>query len=157
MTKLDLTTITPKTGSSYPAPWGDQFGGRSNLQVGKAGGLTQFGANIITLQPGAASSLRHWHKTQDEIVVVLSGQLTLRMDAGECLMGPGDVAAFPAGKMDGHCLINQTDAAAQFFVVGTNTATETAYYSDVDMMVTAGPEGFTYTRKDGTSFDAPQD
>lgn len=153
MGKLDLSQIPPRRGSGYPKPWGDQFGGREVLAVGKASGLTQFGANIVTLDPGAASSLRHYHMEQDEFVIVLEGELTLRMDNGDTPMGPGDCAAFPAGVTDGHCMVNLSDASARFFVVGTHTPTETAYYSDVDMMVTAGPDGFAYTRKDGSSID----
>ena len=31
--------------------------------------LTQFGANLVILQPGALSSLRHWHLNEDEFVM----------------------------------------------------------------------------------------
>ena len=70
-------------------------------------------------------------------------------------MGPGDCAAFPAGVEDGHCLVNRTTEPARFFVVGTNTPTETVYYSDIDMMVTNGPEMSTFTRKDGSPIEDP--
>ena len=46
-------------------------------------GVTQFGANHVTLEPGSASALRHWREAEDEFVYVLSGELTLVDDNGE--------------------------------------------------------------------------
>ncbi|MHA6265050.1 cupin domain-containing protein [Arenibacterium sp. CAU 1754] len=149
---IDLDQLEERTGSSYPAEFAGAVEGRSSLRLSEAGGLTQFGTNIIILQPGSQSSLRHWHKTQDEFVMVLSGQLMLHLDDGEHPMGPGDCAAFPAGDPDGHCLINRSQEEARFLVVGTRTPTEEATYSDIDLMVRVDGDSFQYTRKDGTPY-----
>ena len=150
MPKVDLNAVPVKTGSIYPAPYDAEIAGRSSLRVGDAGGLTQFGANIVILAPGAKSSLRHWHEEQDEFVVMLEGECTLVEDDGETLMRPGDCATFKAGDANGHHFVNQTDAEARFLVVGTRTPTETAHYSDLDMMVKVDANGFEFTRKDGS-------
>ena len=150
MPKLDLTQIEPRTGSIYPAPFDAEMVGRSSLRAGDAGGLTQFGANIVILAPGAKSSLRHWHEEQDEFVMIVSGTCTLIDDDGTHDMRPGDCAAFPAGQPNGHHFVNRTDAEARFLVIGTRTPTETALYSDIDLKVTTNAEGFAFTRKDGT-------
>ena len=34
-----------------------------------AGPPRQFGVNLVTLDPGALSSLRHWHRAEDEVVL----------------------------------------------------------------------------------------
>ena len=60
MPKIDLATVPVKTGSIYPEPYASQMRGRSSLRLGQAGGLTQFGANLVILAPGARSSLRHF-------------------------------------------------------------------------------------------------
>ncbi|MEE9427254.1 MAG: cupin domain-containing protein [Paracoccaceae bacterium] len=151
MPKVDLSTVPVKTGSIYPAPHDAEMAGRISLRVGDAGGLTQFGANIIILAPGAKSSLRHWHLEQDEFVVMMSGKCSLIDNTGETAMHPGDCATFKAGDENGHHFINQTDTEARFLVVGTRTQTETAHYSDVDMMVEFDTNGFKFTRNDGTS------
>ncbi|HHS89281.1 MAG TPA: cupin domain-containing protein [Rhodobacteraceae bacterium] len=150
MPKVDLNAVPVKTGSIYPAPYDAEMAGRSSLRVGDAGGLTQFGANIVILVPGAKSSLRHWHEEQDEFVVMLEGECTLIDDNGEARMRPGDCATFKAGDANGHHFVNQTDAEARFLVVGTRTPTETAHYSDLDMMVKVDANGFEFTRKDGS-------
>lgn len=70
MSKLDLTTVPVKTGSIYPSPYKEMMAGRSSLRLADAGGLTQFGVNLVTLEPGAMSSLRHWHQEEDEFEMV---------------------------------------------------------------------------------------
>ena len=150
MPRIDLSKLEPRTGSIYPAPYGAEMEGRSSLRVGDAGGLTQFGANIVILQPGAKSSLRHWHEEQDEFVMVMQGICTLVDDHGETPMGPGECATFKAGDPNGHHFLNKTDDEARFLVIGTRTPHETAWYSDLDLKVTVSPDGFAFTCKDGS-------
>lgn len=150
MPKIDINALPEKTGSAYPARYQDQMRGRSSLRVSDAGGITQFGANITILQPGAKSSLRHWHQEQDEFMTVLSGSCTLVDDHGETELQAGDCAAFPAGDANGHCIVNNSGAEARFLIVGTRTATETAWYSDIDMKVTVQDGQYDFTRKDGS-------
>ena len=116
---IDLSRCPVKTGSIYPEPYACEMAGRSSLRLGEAGGLTQFGANLVILAPGAKSSLRHWHRHEDEFVMVTQGEVVLVQDEGETVMRPGDCAAFPAGDPNGHHFLNRTDAEARFLVVGT--------------------------------------
>lgn len=150
--KLDLSTVPVKTGSIYPAPYAAMVAGRSSLRLGEAGGLTQFGANLVTLQAGAMSSLRHWHLAEDEFVMVTDGAVTMVTDAGPQIMQRGDCAAFPAGRANGHHFINHTDTPATFLVVGTKAPREVATYSDVDLIVTMAGGQATFTHKNGTPY-----
>ncbi|MEV8465762.1 cupin domain-containing protein [Fluviibacterium sp. DFM31] len=152
MPKIDPATVPLKTGSIYPAPYDAQMAGRSSLRLGQAGGLTQFGVNLVILQPGARSSLRHWHLNEDEFVMVLEGDLTLVDDDGETAMGPGDCAAFPAGDANGHCFVNRSEAEGRFLVVGSKAPHEVATYSDIDLKVTMAEGTATFTRKDGSPY-----
>ena len=156
MPKIDLAKVPVKTGSIYPEPYAAQMQGRSSLRLGQAGGLTQFGVNLVILAPGARSSLRHWHRNEDEFVMVTEGECVLVQDAGETLMLPGDCAAFPAGDPDGHCFINRSGAEARFLVVGTKAPSEVATYSDVDMVVAMEGGSARFTYKDGTPWDGPR-
>jgi uncharacterized cupin superfamily protein len=156
MPKIDLAKVPVKTGSIYPEPYAAQMQGRSSLRLGQAGGLTQFGVNLVILAPGARSSLRHWHRNEDEFVMVTEGECVLVQDAGETLMLPGDCAAFPAGDPDGHCFINRSSAEARSLVVGTKAPSEVATYSDVDMVVVMEGGSARFTYKDGTPWDGPR-
>jgi uncharacterized cupin superfamily protein len=154
--KLDLSKVPVKTGSIYPEPYASMVAGRSSLRLGDAGGLTQFGVNLVTLTPGALSSLRHWHQNEDEFVMVTEGSCTLVQDAGETEMHAGDCAAFPAGQADGHQFINRTDQVARFLVIGTKAPSEIATYSDVDMQVHMSAGRARFTHKDGSDWSGPK-
>jgi uncharacterized cupin superfamily protein len=159
MPKIDLAKVPVKTGSIYPSPYREMMAGRSSLRVGEAGGLTQFGVNLVTLEPGARSSLRHWHLNEDEFVMVIEGECTLMQDAGPVIMRPGDCAAFPAGDPDGHCFVNHSGAIARFLVAGTRAQHEVATYSDVDLRVEMTPGengGARFTYWDGTDWAGPR-
>ena len=151
MPKIDHSSVETKTGSIYPAKYADQMAGRSSLRLGDAGGLTQFGANLVMLEAGAKSSLRHWHLNEDEFVMVSAGIVTLIDDQGETQMSVGDTAAFPAGDANGHHFVNQTNEPAAFLVVGSRAPAETATYSDIDMMVKIENGTANFTKKDGSA------
>lgn len=146
---IDQSSAVVKTGSIYPAPYARMMAGRSSIRLGDAGRLTQFGANLVILQPGALSSLRHWHEKEDEFVMVTQGECTLVQDEGETVMHPGDCAAFPAGNPNGHHFINRTDREARFLVVGSRAPHEVAHYSDHDLMATLHAGRAVFTHKDG--------
>lgn len=156
MPKLDLTQVPVKTGSIYPEPYAAMMAGRSSLRLGQAGGLSQFGVNLVTLEPGALSSLRHWHLNEDEFVMVLEGECVLVEDEGETPMRAGDCAAFPANTPNGHHFINRGTAPARFLVVGTRAPFEVATYSDVDLRVEIEGTNARFTYRDGTGFAGPR-
>ena len=153
---IDLSKAPIKTGSIYPEPYASQMAGRSSLRLGQAAGLTQFGANLVILQPGARSSLRHWHRAEDEFVMVTEGELVLVQDEGEYVMRPGDCAAWPAGDTNGHCFLNRTDRAARFLVVGSKAPHEVATYSDVDLVLEVKDGAASFIYKDGTPWNGPR-
>ncbi|MGZ6070247.1 MAG: cupin domain-containing protein, partial [Myxococcaceae bacterium] len=81
---------------------------RRRERLGKAAALTQFGVNRLTLEPGAWSSQRHWHTHEDELVMVLEGEVVLVSNDGEQRLVAGDVVGFPAGVPDAHHFQNRS-------------------------------------------------
>ncbi len=155
MPVIDFKDAPVKTGSIYPEPYADEMEGRASLRLGDAGGLTQLGVNFVILQPGAKSSLRHWHLREDEFVMVTVGTCTLVDDSGETEMGVGACAAFPAGDANGHQLVNNTDTPTAFLVIGTHSNDEIVTYSDIDLMVALKNGQATFTHKDGSPYKTP--
>ncbi len=152
MPKIDRGQVPFVESSGYPDNLKSLVAGRAYQRLTVAGGLTQFGANIVRLSPGAASSLRHWHEKEDEFVLVLDGTLTLVEDDGSTVLHPGDCAAFPAGVQNGHHLINRSEEVAHFLVVGTRAQAERAHYSEHDLLYERDEAGARFTRRDGTAF-----
>ena len=149
---LDPATVEPVIGSNYPAQFKPGVAGRSKRILGDALGLKNFGVNLTTVKAGSASALRHWHTREDEFIYIVSGELALVTDAGEQLLTAGMAAGFPAGKADGHCLVNRTDCDAVYLEVGDRKAEDEARYPDVDLDRRNTPAGRTFCRKDGTPY-----
>ncbi len=110
MPKIDLAAVPERKGAGYPKPFDAPCASRTRRRLGDAGGLQDFGVNLMTLPPGGWSSQRHWHSDEDEFVYVLEGELTLVEDDGETPLKAGECAAFPKGTGNGHHLQNRSSA-----------------------------------------------
>ena len=150
MPKIDVKTAPERKGSGYPAPFHEPCAERVRKTLGDAGGLTQFGVNLLTLAPGSWSSQRHWHTTEDEFVYVLSGEVVLIDDAGEKILRAGDAVAFPMGDRNGHHLVNKSAAPAVCLEVGTRSDDDFCSYPDIDMQIDSKVGQFAH--RDGTLY-----
>ncbi len=153
-TVLDPETIEWVFRQPYPAPYDTALTGRFRRVLGDALGLTQFGVNMGRLEPGAASSLRHWHTGEDEFVFILEGTPTLITDDGERVLGPGLAAGFPAHSENGHRLENRSDAPVLYLEVGTRAVRDEVTYPDADLLLIKEDSGAkrTFRHKDGTPY-----
>src|SRR6516162_6248522 len=149
MPKIDIASLPVDSRTNYPEPFNRVVAGRSRKRLGNAAGLDQFGVNLTTLKPGAASALRHWHEKEDELVYILQGEVVLIEDGGETVLKPGDAAGFKANVPNGHHLVNKSSRDAVFLEVGTRSKHERAEYPDVDLLVIRDEAGGHYTHRDG--------
>jgi len=157
VTKLKSPAFDPKelpeqSTTGYPEPYRSRVAGRRRRRLGDAAGLKNFGVNLTRLDPGAESSMRHWHSKQDEFIYVLEGEVTLVTNAGRQRLTPGMAAGFPAGKADGHQLINETDRPVLYLEIGDRAPGDGATYSDVDLAARMADGKWVFTRKDGSPF-----
>jgi uncharacterized cupin superfamily protein len=148
----DWRTVPGRRGSGYPAPFAGGYQGRLKRALTEPMGLTQFGVNVTTLEPGARSAERHWHAKEDEFVYVLEGELTLATDEGECTLKPGMAAGFPAGVANGHQLVNRSGAPATYLEIGTRSPDEVATYPDIDLHVIKTAGAFRAYHKNGEPY-----
>lgn len=149
---LDPARLSPRVGSSYPAPFDRPCRQREKRVLGDPLGLTQFGVNLTALAPGAWSAQRHWHRHEDEFVFVLEGEVTLISDAGEQVLRAGMAVGFPAGVEDGHHLVNRSDRPAKVLEIGSRAAEEFADYPDIDMKVEVKDRTFRFLHKNGDPY-----
>lgn len=150
MPRINVAAVPKLKGSGYPAPFDAPCAGRIRQRLGEAGGLGDFGVNLMHVPPGNWSSQRHWHSHEDEFVYVLQGELVLVEDEGETVLRAGDCAAFPKGTGNGHHMINRSATMAVYLEVGSRMVDDLTTCSDVDMM-SANADG-RFVRKDGTPF-----
>jgi uncharacterized cupin superfamily protein len=69
---------------------------------------------IYELEPGNAAWPYHFEVTEEEWLIVIEGELTLRTPNGESVLRAGDVACFPAGAAGGHAVRNHSDAPVRY-------------------------------------------
>lgn len=148
MPKIDLDAIPQSNATGYPAPFNEPVAGRWWRRLAPTAGLTRMAASHVVLKPGAWSSQRHWHDEEDELVVMIAGEAVLVEDGGETVVRAGDVLGWPAGRADGHHLINRSNHDCVFVAIGAGNKNGSGAYSDIDMMFS----GDGYFHKDGTPY-----
>ena len=142
-----------KTGTGYPPPHNKKIDGRSRWAgLGDVFGLDQFGVNVVTLEPGAWSSQRHWHQQEDEFVYVLEGEVVLGDDHGDHVLTPGMCAGFKANNGNGHHIKNLSDKPAVYLEVGSRKPKDHVTYSDIDMSAVKDGGPWKFVKKDGSGF-----
>lgn len=151
---IDPALVPAVVGSTLvPEPYRVLLEGRSRQKLGEAAGLSRFGVNLTTLAPGGQSSLRHWHSHEDELVFVLSGELTLVTDDGEQVIGAGMAAGFPAGRANAHHLVNRGAVPARFLEIGDRNPNDRTTYPDDDLMWVSSSTGDLAAHKDGSLYE----
>ncbi|MEJ1934075.1 cupin domain-containing protein [Nostoc sp. NIES-2111] len=149
---IDPKDVPIQTGTNYPEPFKSMVAGRSRQRLGNFAGLKNFGVNLVKLEPGSYSALRHWHSHQDEFIYVLEGELTLITDEGEQILTAGMAAGFPAGEANGHHLVNRSSVVGVYLEVGDRTPNDVGTYPDEPGFLTKpSPDGVTreFTYEDG--------
>ena len=149
---LDPGTVPERTGSRYPAAFQGAETKRIKQALGDAVGLTHYGVNLVRMPPGSWSSIRHWHANEDEFIYLLEGELVLVTDGGEQVLGPGSAAGFPAGKADGHHLVNKGTAPATYLEIGDRRREDVCTYPDIDLHLAPTPDGHVFTDKKGEPY-----
>ncbi|MEO6747759.1 MAG: cupin domain-containing protein [Caldimonas sp.] len=107
------------------------FGAMETASFSDSAGITQYGAYLQTLQPGARSSTRHWHEQEDEFIYVVSGRVTVVENDGPHILEPGDAACWPAGVPNAHHVLNESSEPCSYLIVGTRVSHDICHYPDV--------------------------
>lgn len=150
---LDPASVAARCTSGYPEPFRSRVLPREKRGLGDALGLTRIGVNLTTLPPGKESSMRHFHSLEDEFIFVLEGEVVLRTEAGEQELVAGTCAGFPAGRRDGHQLINRGTRPARYLEISNRDPEDGAEYPDVDLAYEKTPDGRArFMHKDGTPY-----
>lgn len=138
--------------SNYPEPFAGRVAGRIKRPLGDLFGLKNFGVNLTTLTPGAASALLHRHSRQDEFIYILEGHPTLVTEGGETALRPGMCAGFPAAG-NAHHLVNRTASDVLYLEIGDRTPGDEASYPGDDLKAALDDNGtWVFTHKDGRPY-----
>src|ERR671915_1292099 len=98
--------------------------------VGQRIGGQLIGATMSEVGPGDKLWPYHTHHLNEEWVIVLRGEPTLRTPEGEQALKEGDVACFPRGKEGAHQVSNHTDSPIRVLMLSTLIAPDVVEYLD---------------------------
>jgi uncharacterized cupin superfamily protein len=80
-------------------------------------GVTEFGVNAVVLPPGYTSR-RHFHERQQELYLVLRGEIEFQLSGERHVLGPGGLARVDAPTVRALRNTSETDEAMYFCVGG---------------------------------------
>ena len=124
MKRLNLHTAQPEYDDTDPEGYR-----AAQLKIAPLIGGTTMAGGYYIVPPGQANCPYHY-ESDEEWLLVLEGEVTVRHPEGEDVLGPGDLVCFPAGPDGAHKLTNAGDAPVRMFVVSTANLPAVAVYPD---------------------------
>ncbi|HYQ79816.1 MAG TPA: cupin domain-containing protein [Solirubrobacterales bacterium] len=130
----------------------DPEGFRSGLaRLGKLlGGAEETGASVYELPPGQAICPYHYECGEEEWLLVLEGEPTLRHPDGYERLAPWDVVFFEKGPAGAHGVRNETEDTVRVLMFSTVVTPSATVYPDSDKVGiwTGDPETDVMVRRE---------
>jgi len=102
----------------------------TRIRLGRRLGAEKLGASVYVLGPGQKSFPYHFHHANEEMLIVLEGNVEVRTPVGNVKAGRGDAMSFPANESGAHQVINESDQPARILMISTMIEPEIAEYPD---------------------------
>ena len=88
------------------------------------------GGTLYLLPPGQKSFPYHLHYANEELLVMLEGEVIVRTPSGEHGMGRGDMHLFVRGRDGAHQVINRSEADARYIMFSSVVSPDIVEYPD---------------------------
>jgi uncharacterized cupin superfamily protein len=86
-------------------------------RIGRQAGSEKVGASLWELPAGEAAYPYHWHVAEEELLVVLDGEPSLRTPDGWRELSEGEVVSFRTGEEGAHQIVNRTEETIRFLAI----------------------------------------
>ncbi|MDX6402164.1 MAG: hypothetical protein QOF27_2770 [Gaiellaceae bacterium] len=129
-----------------PPPGAPGHRGRA-ARVGSKLGASRLGMSVYDVPPGESIGPYHFEWTDEEWLIAIEGQATVRTAGGERVVTPGDLLCFPAGPEGAHQVRNASDLPVRVAIVSTqNEFGIVEYPEDEQVGIWAGKEHYVLNR-----------
>jgi uncharacterized cupin superfamily protein len=98
----------------------------------------RLGATVYELGPGNFTPY-HFHHAAEEMLVVLDGEMTMKMEDGERPVRRGEVVIFPVGPAGAHGFRNDGEGRCRFLMASSGQAPEVAEYPELGQITAQAP------------------
>jgi len=122
-------------------PEGHRFKAR---RVAHPLGATLTGLGLYELEPGQATWPYHFELNEEEWLLVIEGEVTVRTPAGERVARAGELVCFPVGADGAHAVRNDSGATTRYAMPSSVSALgDACVYPDSGTFKLDGP-GFSF-------------
>jgi uncharacterized cupin superfamily protein len=101
-------------------------------RIGYELGTELIGCSLWELPPGEAAYPYHYHYSDEELVIVLSGRPTLRTPDGNRELEEGEALRFELGEEGAHQIFNASDLTVTFLAVSSHGRPDVIVYPDAN-------------------------
>ena len=99
-------------------------------RIGYELGTELIGASLFEMPPGEAAYPYHFHYSDEEMVIVLTGRPTLRTPDGERELEEGEAVSFALGPDGAHQIFNRSEETVRFLAVSSSGRPDVFVYPD---------------------------
>lgn len=101
-------------------------------RIGYELGTELIGASLWEVPPGEAAYPYHFHYSDEELVIVLSGRPSLRTPEGIRELQEGEALRFSLGEEGAHQILNRTREPVRFLAISSHGRPDVVVYPDSD-------------------------
>jgi uncharacterized cupin superfamily protein len=98
--------------------------------LARQAGTERLGMSLWELPPGEAAYPYHFHLIDEELIVVLDGQPSIRTQDGWRELEAGEVVPLLAGERGAHQLVNWSEETVRFLSISTSGTPDVVVYPD---------------------------
>ncbi len=103
-------------------------------RLGRQAGAERLGLSLWELEPGQAAYPYHYHHTEEELLLVLSGTASLRTPTGWRELDEGEIVVFRRGVDGAHQLVNRGAATVRFLAFSSSGEPDVVVYPDSEKL-----------------------
>lgn len=101
-------------------------------RLGELVGSKHFMFDIRKLLPGKYSFPYHYHRNAEELMMIISGSLTMRTEEGLKIVNQGEIIFFEIGPAGVHQFYNHTDEECVYLDIRSTHGIDVGVYPDSD-------------------------
>jgi uncharacterized cupin superfamily protein len=101
-------------------------------RIGYELGTELIGCSVWEIPPGQAAYPYHYHYADEELVIVLDGEPSLRTPEGTRNLARGEAVRFGLGEEGAHQIFNATEETVALLAVSSNGRPDVIVYPDTD-------------------------
>lgn len=108
----------------------EQYDIESSVVNSSTIGAEKLGFNVKVLKPGQFSYPYHYHSENEEVFIILKGELTLRQNDKRKILQEGDFVFLKNSKEGAHQLYNHTNEPVRYVGIASKSNSDICYYPD---------------------------